>query len=70
MNVDINGASLEDFGFTDLKSVDGIGLLTRGFVLNCSSDWIQPGSVTTNWTQPAGISTMWAGATNTIFGDC
>ncbi len=70
MNVDINGPSLSDFGFTDLKTVDGIGLLTRGFVITCSSDWIQPHSVTTSWSQPTGVSTMWAGATNTVFGSC
>lgn len=70
MKVDINGASLEDFGLTDFKVIDGIGLLTRGFVIMCSSDWTQPASVTTSWTQPTGVSTMWVGATNTIFGTC
>ncbi len=70
MDVTINGAMLETEGFTDFIEIEGVGLLTRGFVKLCDGDWIQPLSINTSWSQPAGITTIWAGSSNAIFGDC
>ncbi len=60
MNVKIDGAALEDFGFTDLIEIDGVGLLTFGNVWNCTGDWVQPND---------GIATVWGPNTNPLYGD-
>lgn len=79
----ISGEGLLLKGLTrDGESVDGLGVVTQGFLWPCYSPFIQPIGVTsTTWSQAAGVSTIWsqsagvtispwAGATSLVFGDC
>lgn len=69
----IDGQGLLDKGLTpDGAVVDGIGLLTFGFVFSCFSPFVYPSGVTaTVWAQSAGVTmTSWTGATGPMFGPC
>lgn len=69
----ISGQGLLEFGLSSESVVDGIGLLTRGFVFSCFSPFVPPGvtAVSTAWSQSFGTSaTVWVGVTGTLWGDC
>lgn len=69
----IDGNGLLQFGLDADGVLDGVGLLTSGFVFSCYSPFLPPGGtmVSTSWTQVFGTSsTVWTGATGTIFGPC
>lgn len=56
----------------DGSQIDGVALLTFGFVATCFSPFVPGGTtITTSWTVAYGTSaTIWTGATGTLFGPC
>lgn len=73
MDYRISGEGLLQFGLSADGVIDGVGLLTSGFVWGCYSPFV-PGisnTVSTSWATVFGTSsTTWSGVTGIIFGPC
>ncbi len=61
----VYGEAVATFGLTVSGATDGVGLLTRGLVWDCSAIWADPGfqfPISTSWTangQGSSVLTTW-----------
>ncbi len=58
-DVTIYGMALNNFGFTEQDTIDGLGLNTFGLIWGCQNIWFGP-----YYSSGLTISTSWAAAAN------